>query len=154
MIKVASIVIVCLFLTSCMNKLAVSALSVSTAKESEPIDMLSATCGNLKLTQDCSWYSGPNRKIMIGNKFLTVGADEEGKTVAVMQDKDKCGVFDLDCFTLGSNEAYKSVKDLYEKNDIVINSVTPMASGATIFGYLLKLDKDGYTILKNKTVNK
>ncbi|RCU49608.1 hypothetical protein EZV61_15315 [Corallincola luteus] len=129
---------------------AVQRVSVKEARNTQPIDGTAATCSSMgELTKSCDNWDGANKEIEIDGHKMRIGANEAGTTVLIMFHSDDCGVSELPCMTGASNTAYKLLKRHYENADINIISVQAFAVGEYVAGYLITLDKDGFSVFEN-----
>lgn len=110
------------------------------------ISALSMTCNKpYKLGQDCTIWSGAKRTIWIEEQEMKIAGSDDGKIVLVMHDRlvDEASV--LACFNLVRDE-------LLEKAGIHIMNVVKVVNKGKIKGFVLELDGDGYSFLRNYTV--
>jgi len=110
------------------------------------------------LEQDCSIWSGATRKIKINDYDVKVGASEDGKIILVM-DAEFLRMTATEFYTLNNpthsvavNNSFVIVKKVLNKNNVKINRVRALKSLGNIDGYVMELDKDGYSLLKKFTV--
>lgn len=114
----------------------------------DQISALTTTCKKpYKLDQDCSSWSGAKRTIKINEKEIKVAGSTDGKIILIM-DKQ----FVPDDARLSS--CFQLVKEKLLSNGIGIIKVTKLVTGKKDYGYILELNGDGYSILKNYTVKK
>lgn len=117
-------------------------------------------CSSCEIEKNCSFFS-PSRatkKIAIDGFDVKVGGSENGEVVFV-GDAKIIGNRIKDCFKLKFNSPSHSetanqgcivVKDALEKEGIQVQKIRPVRSFGNIDGYLLELDKDGYSVLVSK----
>ena len=136
--------------------------TVGDASSEDSINTVSMTCKKpYVLSQDCSIWSGATRTLDINGFKVKVGGSEDGKVVLVMDSKSVSNLLFKDVFTLtnqthsiASNNSYYAIKNILEEKNIKINKVRPLKSFGNINGYVLLLDEDGYTTLKEYTKKK
>lgn len=141
------------FTQACVNQQSIAKLSVSPVDDQEAINAVSMGCNSpYPLPQDCDVWQGANRVISVNGNKIRVGASENGRLVLMMPHKDECGIFATDCLTIASNRNARVLKDLLEKEGIGTEKIIPVATIHTIVGYVIFLDRDGYTLLKKFTL--
>ena len=112
----------------------------------------------IKFTQDCSDIVGPKREISIAGVKSKVASNAEGTIIFTIwpnpvSDKAK------DFYLLNSpnnskstNQSAMSIKKLFNDNEIAIIELRYIEMMHNIMGYIFYLDKDGYSVLKQYTV--
>lgn len=129
--------------------------TVQDANDKETINTISMTCNSpYALKQDCSIWSGATRSVKINGFEVNVAASEDGKVILVMDSKFFSNSFG-DVLTLNSpthskasNNSFFAVKKVLDKTGIKINRIRPLRSFGNVDGYVLELESDGYTLLK------
>jgi hypothetical protein len=129
--------------------------TVQDANDADTINTLSMSCSSpYALEQDCSIWSGATRSIVIEGFEVKVGASKDGKIILIMDSKLISNSFS-DVFTLNSpthskasNNSYYAVREVLNKEGIIVNRVRPLRSFGNVDGYVLELASDGYTLLK------
>lgn len=124
------------------------------------IDTLCMTCKDpYPLTQDCSIWSGATRKLSINGFDVRVAGSEKGDIVLVMDAHYVRNVVFGNPFDLGFprynqavNKSFEAVKEVLVDEKLELLEVIPVAS-ITLDGYVIKLNGDGYSILKKYTKN-
>ena len=127
------------------------------------INPLWMTCNKpYQLKQDCSLWKAANRNIMIDGNTISVSASEEGDIVLVIirpdlwtgRSKKSYNFFDL--FTEDDliHSSYYDVKKIFNDAGISIKETRLVKEVAGISGYAVVLDGDGYSLLKERTINK
>jgi hypothetical protein len=112
---------------------------------------LSKSCSKpYRLTQNCSWWSGPVLPISLNGVKAMVAGSEDGKIVELQAPDLFNGRYTYDV-----NVAFGAVATLFEEREIKIRKVV----GATmpkgnVTAYYLILDQDGYSLLKEYAVPK
>lgn len=132
--------------------------TVQGADDKETINTLAMTCSSpYALEQDCSIWSGATRSINLNGFEVNVAATEDGKVILVMDSKFFSNSFG-DLATLNSpthskasNNSFYAVKKALNKTGITIKRVRPLRSFGNVDGYVLELETDGYTLLKQYT---
>lgn len=127
----------------------------------EYIKTISMKCNKpYDLTQDCNNWAGASRKIVINDFDIKVAGSEDGKVVLVMDAhlfknslKSPFSLYSKS-HTEASNNSFKSVSELFEQKGIKILRVLPLRSFENIDGYVMELNEDGYTILKEYSKKK
>jgi len=127
--------------------------TVSEAEESEPINMISMTCTKpYQLEQDCSIWSGATRSIVIDGFKVNVAGSKDGKVVLVMDAKLFSKIWSKKQ-SQASNNSFHAIKKALDEEKIEIIRVRPIKSFGDIYGYVLELAEDGYSILKKFSSN-
>ncbi|GBL06309.1 hypothetical protein [Glaciecola sp. KUL10] len=141
MTKIITLILV-LFLSGCINTPAF----VKYNGKNVATYSIAAGCGTLMLQEDCSQISGATRKVRISGINLKIAGGEEGKLVFIMA----MAKFSADESTLIPGA--KAIEEyLLEKNISVTETKVMYADGRT-YGVHLTLDGDGYSHLKELTV--
>ncbi|MBI9077394.1 MAG: hypothetical protein JEZ02_18450 [Desulfatibacillum sp.] len=107
------------------------------------------------LTQDCSNWSGATRKIQIDDVSINVAGSDCGKAILIMPGTGRKTEL-KDAFTLGlmeynsgpSRVCLDKVRSVLEARGLRILKITKVPSRASVRGYVLALDGDGYSFLK------
>ncbi len=100
-----------------------------------------------KLDQDCSSFSGAKRTIKINEKEMNIAGSADGKIVMVTNNQ------------IVTNKARLAlccclIKEKLLANGIRIIKVTKFIVGNKEYAYIFDLDNDGYSFLKNFTVER
>lgn len=108
---------------------------VSDAQGVESISAITMGCGKpFELTQDCSMWSGPTKKIEVGGQVIKVAGNAEGtRTVLFGQNNS-------------SNLAYDLLKRELVSRGYEIEKVTPIESAGRMFGYAIETSEPNYHI--------
>lgn len=136
--------------------------TVGEASNEDAINTVTMSCKKpYILSQDCSIWSGATRKILLNDYKVKVSGSEDGKTILVMDAKSLSNLLFKDLLTLNnpthsneSNNSYYAIKSFFDNKKIKINRVRPLKSFGNINGYVLLLEQDGYSLLKELTVKK
>lgn len=108
------------------------------------------------LSQDCSIFGGAKRKIIIDGFKVKVAGSENGQTILVMDGGGLANEL-KDAFKLnigksnvseGTNNSFDAVKKFLTDKGIEIYRVRPVVKGSGIKGYVLELNADGYSLIK------
>lgn len=114
------------------------AVRVSDADGMESVSAVGMSCGKpFALTQDCSMWSGPTKKINVGGKDIKVGGNADG-TVTVMFGQERS--------TQATNLAYDLLKRELVQRGYEITSVTPIESAGLMFGYAIETTEPNYRV--------
>jgi hypothetical protein len=100
-----------------------------------------------KLDQDCSIWTGAKRTIRINEKEINVAGSADGKIVLIMDNK-------LVTDNAKLSLCCRLVKEKLLANGIGIIKITKFIMGKKDYAYIFDLDNDGYSFLKNLTVEK
>ena len=112
----------------------------------------------IRFTQDCGDIVGPKREISIAGVKSKVASNVEGTIILTItpnpfSDKAK------DFYLLNSpsnseatNQSAESIRKLFNENEIAIIELRYIEILSNIMGYIFYLDKDGYSVLKQYTV--
>lgn len=118
--------------------------TVPEAINNKPISGVFMGCNKpYKLTQDCSFFSGPKRKVEIDGLNFKITGSANGDIIFMA---GKWFRSDLAAM------AFKVAKDLLLKNKINIKKVRPVITLGQTQGYLLILDGNGYDVLSKYTL--
>lgn len=120
---------------------------IAIAADEEPISAWKASCGNpVRLTRDCSTWTGPTKKLRIGGAAIAIAANDDGTHVLVMVPDLKVGTGGYEVTRLANLGSQRAV-DALGSAGIAVRHARPMISSGMLFGYLLELDGDGYAAL-------
>lgn len=133
----------------------VSTPRVYDATKEESLNTLATTCSSpYQLTRDCSNMSGAMRKVKMGEVVLAVAGSDDGRVVMVM-DPSAVSHALSDFFLLNSpthsqanNSGYYTLSQFLATKGVTVTRVRAMESLGNIDGYMLELDKDGYSLLE------
>jgi|GEM_PF-2515936 len=128
---------------------------------SDSINTVALTCkSHYPFTQDCNVWLGATRKVNLDGFEVKVGGTADGKAILVMDAKmfenSLTSIFTLNSpkHSRASNNSFYAVEELLKEKGVEITRVRPMKSFANIDGYILELNSDGYSFLKEHTVPK
>jgi hypothetical protein len=121
---------------------------------------LFTTCSKpYRLSQDCSSWNGAKRLIEINNYRLKVAGSDDGKVVLVMNAHQlrnavatvlTLGVASVN--TRDNMDSLRSVEGVLSANDIRILKKVKLVSPSDVDGFILELDRDGYSILRKYSI--
>lgn len=129
----------------------------------KPISPAWMTCNKpYKLKQDCSFWKVSNRKVLIDGNTVTVSASEAGDIVFVVvrpnlwtgRSEKSYNLFDLITKDRLIHSSYYPVKKMFNNAGINIKEVRLIKEVAGVSGYAMVLDNDGYSLLKELTIEK
>jgi len=121
------------------------------------------TCNKpYKLKQDCSLWKATNRNILIDGNTVSVSGSENGDTVLVTirpnlwtgQSKKSYDFFDLFTKDRLIHSSYYTIKKIFNDAGINIKETRLLKEVAGLSGYGMVLDNDGYSLLKELTIEK
>lgn len=119
------------------------ALRVSDAQGIDSVSAIGMTCKKpFALTQNCSGFSGPSKKITVNGQNLKVGGNSDG-TITVMFGKNS---------TQSANLGFDLLKAELISRGHSITKVTPIESSGIMFGYAIETAKPSYDIWKEFVV--
>jgi hypothetical protein len=116
-------------------------------ESSEIISAVTMTCDKpYQLGQDCS-KKRPNRTIRIGDQEMKIAGSNDGKVVLIMNMQERFidDASALACFELVRNE-------LLAKGGITVLRAVNIMWARKIRGFFLELDGNGYSFLRNYSV--
>lgn len=116
-------------------------------ESSEIISAVTMTCDKpYQLGQDCS-KKRPNRTIRIGDQEMKIAGSNDGKVVLIMNMQERFidDASALACFELVRNE-------LLAKGGITVQKAVNVMWARKIRGFFLELDGNGYSFLRNYSV--
>lgn len=149
-----TIISIIILLTGC-----ISTASIEEADKSGTINTLSMSCSKpYPLEQDCSFFSGATRKLVIDGFTVKIGGSSDGKIILIMDTQlysmplSEFLLLNSPSHSVAANNSYVAVKKILEKNNIQINRVRALRSLGNIDGYTLELASDGYSALKAYSV--
>ena len=154
LIVVVVLGVYCAFASGC-----VSVPTVAEAAGEDRISTFKLTCKKpYELTQDCSIWRGAGRKVDIDGQAVRVAASEDGRVILVMDPylgDDIAGDSAADFFALNSpahsrdtNSSFVLVRDYLLTKGLKLNRVVPVGALSILDGYVIELDADGYSYLK------
>lgn len=112
----------------------------------DKISAFAVTCNKpYKIGQDCSIWWGATRRIKIKDKKIRVAGSDDGKIVLV---EDKIITNDESVFA-----CFELVREELLSKGINIVKVTKLMNMGEVKGCILELDGDGYSILKEYSVD-
>lgn len=150
--NICHILFISFLLTSCATRPV-----VSDAVGEDEINYVTMTCSRpYKFIQDCSFFSGAKRNITLDGFDIKIAGSEKGDTILVMDGNKISNAF-KEAFTLSvksysseaSNNSFEAVKRVLLEKRVTIFRVRPIVSANGIEGYVLELDSDGYSFLKD-----
>ena len=116
------------------------AIRVSDADGVESISAIAMGCNKpFELTQDCTIWSGPTKKISVDGHPVKVAGSSDG-TITVMFGGGTAKS------TQNSNVGYELLKKALIQRGYVISSVTPIESGGIMFGYAIETSEPSYRL--------
>lgn len=155
--KIFLVIALCL-LSGCMTA-GMSSPVVEAAAGEEPISTGGLTCKKpYLLEQDCSNTWGATRKVMVGHRHVAVAGSKDG-TIVLLQEVDTASTVLANQVSLHNpahneavNENYRVVRAYFDSKSVSVKRVRVVRSPARIFGYILELGSDGYSLLKELSV--
>jgi hypothetical protein len=112
----------------------------------DELSAITVTCNKpYKIEQDCSIWSGATRLIKIKDQKIRVAGSDDGKIILV---KDKLITNDESVFA-----CFELVREELLSKGISIMKVTKLMTLGEVKGCILELDGDGYSILKEYSVD-
>lgn len=116
------------------------AIRVSDAEGVESVSAVSMGCKKpFALTQDCSGFSGPKKKISVGGHEVKVAGNADG-TITVMFGKSNTKA------SQSTNLGYDLLKRELVSRNFEIVEVTPIESSGLMFGYAIETTEPSYHI--------
>ena len=134
--------------------------TVEDVGDNQSINPITMSCKKpYVFTQDCSAWSGANRKINIDGFDVVVAGSADGSIILVMDAHFYKNILIDNPFILSSqnhseasNNSYYTVKKILKQHGINIQKVRPLELWGDISGYVMELDADGYTTLIKYTI--
>jgi len=112
----------------------------------DELSTISVTCNKpYKIGQDCSIWGGAKRTIKIKERKIRVAGSDDGMIILVM---DKPFAGDESVFT-----CFELIREELLSKGISVLKVVKMVTRGKVRGCILELDGDGYSILKNYSVD-
>ena len=112
----------------------------------DELSAISFACNKpYKIGQDCSIWGGAKRTIKIKERRIRVAGSDDGMIILVM---DKSFADDESVFT-----CFELVREELLSKGISVLKVVKMVTRGKVRGCILELDGDGYSILKNYSVD-
>jgi hypothetical protein len=131
------IVAASLVLSACSSA---PAIRVSDAVGIESVSAIGMSCKKpFSLTQDCSGWSGPAKRINVSGQQVKVAGNETG-TITVMFGENNSKA------TQTSNLGYDLLKRELVSRSYEIVQVTPIESAGLMFGYAIETSEPSYQI--------
>jgi len=122
------------------------AIRVADAQGVESTSAIGMGCDKpFALTQDCSGWSGPTKKINLGGQQVKVAGNADG-TVTVMFGPNSSKA------TQVTNLGYELLKRELVEKGFKITKVTPIESAGMMFGYAIETTEPNYHIWNEFTV--
>ena len=119
-----------------------SASSALVAAGMASVSGLALTCNKpFVFDRDCSYWSGPKRRIKVRGLEVNVAGSADGRTVAAM--------YTLSTQSRIPTAVYDAVATELRSHGIEVRKVTAVSSLGQTLGYILELDGDGYSILED-----
>lgn len=135
-IKSSSILLALSLLVACSSS---PAVRVSDSEGVESVSAIGMGCGRpFALTQDCSGWSGPTKKINVGGQTIKVAGNESGTITVLFGDRPTRGQ--------SSNVAYDLMRRELVSRGFEIMKVTPIESTGVMFGYAIETTSPSYHI--------
>lgn len=133
----------------------VSTPLVEQAVSEEAINTVAMTCESpYRFEQDCSEWLGAAREITLAGRPIRVAGSADGRIVMVKDPNIFVNTL-KDVFVLNSpshsranNASFGVLRDFLVASGVVIKRVRPLRSFGNTDGYVLELDRDGYSFLK------
>jgi hypothetical protein len=98
------------------------------------------------LERDCSWISGPTRKIEISGLQLKVAGSSDGRVIVVIPDDQTKHAFKGDLPNASVKAAFEVAAELESQGVKIVRQIPIVTSGQAA-GYVLELESDGYSLL-------
>ena len=141
---------------------------VPESADQKQLKALAITCESpFPLTQDCSNSSGAEKLIVIDEVRVEIAGSAAGD-ILLVESGNKVGEFVLDgvnalfnpfflvapqdiAASQGANDAYSAVTGVLDQSGISITRTHAVRGlfGLDVYGYVVELDGDGYSVLKN-----
>ncbi len=135
--KLVAILIAGVALAGCSSS---PALRVTDAEGVKSVSAIGMGCKKpFALTQDCSGWSGPTKKISVGGHEVKVAGNGAG-TVTVLFGENSSKA------TQTSNLGYELLKRELVTRGFEITNVTPIESAGLMFGYAIETTAASYKI--------
>ena len=116
------------------------AIRVSDADGVESVSAIAMGCNKpFELTQDCTIWSGPTKKISVDGHPVKVAGNSDG-TITVMFGGGTAKS------TQNSNLGFELLKKALVERGYVISSVTPIESAGMMFGYAIETSEPSYQL--------
>ena len=116
------------------------AIRVPDAKGLESVSAIGMSCSSpFELTQDCSGWSGPTKRINIGGREVKVAGNTSG-TITVLFGENNSKA------TQTTNLGYELLKRELVSKGFEIIKVTPIESAGLMFGYAVETSKSNYHV--------
>ena len=123
-------------------------LRIAIADGEEPVSAAALTCSKpVALTRDCSNWSGATRRLQIGGGPIAIAASDDGTRLLVMEPEARVTMKSRYEVTRINNAAAQRTIDALARSHVAVRHARPLISLASVFGYLLELDGDGYDAL-------
>ncbi len=135
---------------------ALAALILAGCATPSPAELRSAipgswmTCNRPYIfTQNCSTWSGATREIEINGVEMKIAGTADGRVVLVFPTNVNSHAFRGD-LNQASGRAVHEVYVQLQADGVAIEHKIPVKSGGNFMGYVLELDRDGYSLLTMK----
>jgi len=116
------------------------AIRVSDAEGVASVSAIGMSCKKpFELTQDCSGWSGPAKKISVGGQEVKVAGNADGTTTAMFGKNNSKA-------TQTSNLGFDLLKRELVNRGYEIAKVTPIESAGLMFGYAIETTEPSYQI--------
>ena len=126
---------------------------VPDAKGTEAISATAMTCSRpYELPQDCSSWSGATREIAIGDVNMKIAGSSDGRIVLLSGPRPNVDTL-KGSHTQITNFAYEIVKSELVDAGLEIVKVEPVASMGSLYGYVIELDGDAYSVLRAHSID-
>ena len=110
----------------------------------DTFSMREVVCGApFNFTQSCNGFFGSSKKIQINDAKMRIAGSDDGKSVMVM----KSSVLTL-AFT-SAGKTLDEIRQVLSENSISVLNVKAIKYSNNLEGYIISLDGDGYSVLKN-----
>lgn len=118
--------------------------TVADAAYSKPINGITMTCKKpYKLSQDCSFITGPKRKIKLKNIEFKIAGSADGKIILIAGKWFRSDIAAV---------AYNEIKNIFAKQNIKIEKVRPLKIFRKTDGYVIVANKNAYQVLSSYTI--
>jgi hypothetical protein len=129
---------------------------VEPAANQKPLSVFSFGCrAPYELSQDCSSWMVANRRIRIEQAEALISGNADGRTVVVMDPHSWRNtilrnplIFNAPQRTRASNAAFVAVREILANEGVRISRVVPIEGNGDVWGYVIEIDSDAYSILR------
>jgi len=143
--KVSCVLVVALVASGCTSQ---PALRVADAGSVESVSAVGMGCKKpFALTQDCSGFSGPAKKIELSGQAMKVAGNEAGTVTAMFGPSSMSGS------TAVTNANYELLKRELVTRQFEIVKVTPIESLGVMYGYAVETTEPHYSVWQEFAVD-